>query len=243
MTRPAAQLYTLRHLDAAVPELIQHAANAGFEGVEFAGGVENGDEDAVVAALEETDVEAVAAHVDIETLESDAESTVEFYRSLGTERLVVPWLGPERFEDATAVEESAERLNALAATVEDLGASLSYHNHDHEFVEVGGRYAFDRFAEATPESLGLELDVGWAAVAGADPAAVLDRWGGRISLVHVSDADEERSPMEVGEGVLDLESVAAAVGNHDVEWAIYEHDDPDDPLASLAHGAEALGRF
>jgi len=80
-------------------------------------------------------------------------------------------------------------------------------------------------------------------VAGADPVAVLDRWGDRVSLVHISDADETRSSVEVGDGVLDVDGCATAVQEHDVGWAIYEHDDPDDQMESVAHGAGVLERF
>lgn len=242
MARSAVQLYSLREVEESLPELIVRAGNAGYEGVEYATRVSDAEPEAVRSALAEAGVISVAAHVSIDVLEDDLEATVEFYRSLGCDRLVVPWLDPEHFESAAAVEAAADRLLALAERVADQGARLYYHNHVHEFVEVDGQPAFELFAEATDESLGLELDLGWAA-AGADPVSLLDRWGERASLVHVSDADKEGSPTEVGDGVLDIADCATAVRDSEVEWAIYEHDEPTDPLESLAHGAEVLREF
>lgn len=243
MARSAIQLYTLRAVDEPLDELLARVDDAGFEGVEYANRIDDADTDAVGAALEESGLESVAAHVGIDDLEDDLDDTVAFYRSLGCDHLVVPWLDPERFATEGDIETTANRLMRVAEAVDDRGMALSYHNHDHEFAAVNGRPAFERLAEATREPLGFELDCGWAAAAGADPTAVLDRWGDRMSLVHVSDADGTRSPVEVGDGVLDVRACAAAVKDHDVEWAIYEHDDPDDRMASVAHGAAALERF
>lgn len=243
MARPAIQLYTLRALDEPLDELLARVGDAGFEGVEYANRIGDADADAVRTALDQTGLESVAAHVGIDDLEDDPDDTVEFYRSLGCDHLVVPWLDPECFETEAAVAETADRLMAAAETVDDHGMALSYHNHDHEFAEVNGRPAFEHLAEATQEPLGFELDCGWTAVAGVDPTAVLDRWGDRVTLVHISDADESGSPTEVGDGVLDVAVCAAAAREHDVEWAIYEHDDPDDQMESVVHGADVLEQF
>jgi len=243
MARSAIQLYTLRAVHEPLDELLARVDDAGFEGVEYANRIGDADADAVRAALDETGLESVAAHVGIEEIENDPEGTVEFYRSLGCDHLVVPWLDPECFATEDDIEETANRLMTVAEAVDERGMALSYHNHDHEFAAVDGRSAFDHLAEATREPLGFELDCGWTTVAGADPVAVLDRWGDRVSLVHISDADETRSSVEVGDGVLDVDGCATAVQEHDVGWAIYEHDDPDDQMESVAHGAGVLERF
>jgi len=127
--------------------------------------------------------------------------------------------------------------------VSEHGVELAYHNHAHEFRTVDGRPAFDRFAAASDEPLKLEVDLGWAAAAGSDPVQFLDRCHDRIPLVHVSDVDETGSPTAVGEGVLDVEGCARAVRESNVEWAVYEHEEPAAPLESLADGAEVLAQF
>ena len=121
--------------------------------------------------------------------------------------------------------------------------AFSYHNHDHEFVEVDGETAFDLLAAATTDIVGFEVDCGWVTVGGVDPVSLLDRLGERVSLVHISDADGTGSPTEVGEGVLDVAACMEAVDDHGIDWAVYEHDDPTDAMASAAHGADVLGRF
>lgn len=243
MARPAVQLYTLRNVDEPLDDLLRRVDDAGFEGVEYANRVRDADADAVRDALDETGLRSVAAHVGVDALESDLDETLAFYESLGCDRFVVPWLDADRFETQAAIEETADRLTALAERVEEQGSALAYHNHDHEFVDVDGESAYERFVAASSEPLELELDLGWATVGGADPADLLERWGDRTSLVHVSDADADGTPTEVGDGVLDVEGCAAAVRESGVEWAVYEHDEPTDPFASLDHGADVLGRF
>ncbi|WP_327053984.1 sugar phosphate isomerase/epimerase family protein [Halomicrococcus gelatinilyticus] len=243
MTRHAIQLYSLRTVERPLEDLIVAASEAGFEAVEYATRIRDADTGAVVEALDETGMESVAAHVAFDELNDDPGETVSFYRTLGCDRLVIPWLDEDHFENEDAIEETAHRLTSLAERVSDHGAALGYHNHVHEFRDVGGRPAFDRFAAASGEPLELEVDLGWAAAAGADPVRFLDRWHDRIPLVHVSDADQTRTPTEVGDGVLDVEACAAAVRRNDVEWAIYEHDEPVSPLESMVHGTEVLEGF
>ena len=243
MVHTAIQLYTLRAVETPLPELLADISDAGYEGVEFANRIDEADADAVKAALDETGLESVAAHVGIDRLEDDMEKTIEFYRSLDCEHIVVPWLDPEAFETIDAIEETADRLQSVAESVDAHGMDFSYHNHDHEFVQVKGETAFNRLADATTKPVHFELDCGWTTVGGDDPASLLDRFDNRISLVHISDADESGTPTEVGDGVLDVAACANAVGKAGVEWAIYEHDDPNDALASAAHGADVLGEF
>ncbi|MFC6824247.1 sugar phosphate isomerase/epimerase family protein [Halopelagius fulvigenes] len=234
----AVQLYTLRSLDAPLPETVRRVAEAGFDGVEFAG--LGDDESAVADALSDTGIAAPSAHVGIEALESDPAAAVETYGALGTDSLVVPYLDPEHFADADAADETAARLDAVAGDVLGLG----YHNHEHEFVEVEGEYALERVV--ADADVALELDAGWAHAAGADPASLVERHADRIDVLHlkdvVTDADAPRGgrPVDLGEGDAPLDAVLDAAREASVEWVVFEHDDPDDPLESLERAASWL---
>lgn len=233
----AVQLYTLRALDRPVTDLLELVAETPLSGVEFAG-LADSQPDHLAAALERTGLEPVAAHVPLNELEADPEAVAAPYRRLGCQRLVVPWLDPERFTDESAVDRTAARLSTAATRLVAEGVETAYHNHDQEFVDLGGRDAYDRFASAA-EGVSLELDVGWVTAAGRDPVAVLERYGDRIDLVHLKDVDGDR-PCALGEGDVPLEACAAAARAAGVEWLIYEHDDPTDPLAALRRDAATL---
>ena len=250
MVDVALQLYTLREVDASVPELLDVAGEAGYDGVEFAYRVRDAPLPEVRDALERNDLAVASAHVSIGALEDAYAETTAFHDALGAETLVVPWLDPKRFESRAAAEAAAERLDALAADLADDGFRAAYHTHDHEFVALGdggesadgaAETALDALLAATDERLGLELDVGWALAGGADPAALIDEHGDRITRVHAADVDVERGEsVALGDGDVDLDAVVAGARTAGAEWLVYEHDDPGDPVASIERGRRAL---
>ncbi|MCL7418791.1 MAG: sugar phosphate isomerase/epimerase [Halalkalicoccus sp.] len=244
MARTAIQLYTLRGIDEPLPDVLRAVGETPFDAVEFAHRVGDADTEAVVEALEETGLAVAAAHVGLDRLESEFEEATAFYAELGCTDLVVPWLDPSAFEDEKAVGAVAERLNETAAALDERGFRLQYHNHDQEFVDCGDHTAMDELLERTDDSIGFEIDLGWANAAGGDPVALFNRYGDRITHVHFADADtESMSCVELGEGDLDLDACVEAAHDASVEWYIYEHDEPTNPHESLLHGAETLDSF
>lgn len=231
----AINLYTVRDLDEPLPDVLDRVARAGYDGVEFAG-VEADPED-VRERLDDLGLAVAGAHVPIEALEEEFEATVDRYRTLDCERVVVPYLDEGAFASLSSSEETARRLDALGGRLTEQGFDLNYHNHDHEFVDVGETTGFEAFAEHS--AVGLELDLGWIETAGADPAGLLERYADRVSLVHCKDT-RSGTPVELGEGDLDLGTCVDAAREADVEWLVYEHDAPNDPVESLERGVETL---
>ncbi|MFC7082423.1 sugar phosphate isomerase/epimerase family protein [Halorussus caseinilyticus] len=234
--RSAIQLYTLRELNDSLPDLLRRVGDTAFEGVEFAG-LGDADIEEVQNALDDAGLDVAAAHVGIEDLEADLDGVAETYAALDCERIVVPYLDAAAFASEQAVADTARRLTELGARLDDRGVSLGYHNHDHEFADLGGGSAFETLAEET--DFALELDVGWATAAGYDPVDLLGSLRGRVPLVHLKDVSGT-TPVELGDGDLEIDACVRAAREAGTEWLVYEHDDPDDPAASLEHGAETL---
>lgn len=242
MVNTAVQLYSLRGIDASLPDVLDLVGETPVDGVEFATRIRADDTDleAVADALERNDLVPVAAHVELPALKDDFDEVTSRYARLGCETLVVPWLEPDRFESETAVANAAARLETVAADLAVDGFELQYHNHDQEFVSLGDGTGLDELVARTAD-VGLEVDLGWARAAGADPAAVVDAYADRISHVHVADVDVETGTcVELGDGDLELERALEATRRADVEWVVYEHDDPADPRESLVRGTERL---
>ena len=244
MVKTAINLYSVRDLDEPMLTILDRVADAGYDGVQFSGGLRDAAPDEVVETLEETGLEVTGTHTNIDALEDDLEGTYELYgETLESPSAVVPYLDETYFESAEAVEATAERVATVAENAETYDWPVHYHNHAHEFVDIDGdgETAFDRFA-AHAEDVGLELDVGWALVGGSDPIELIERYGDRIDLLHMKDmvTDEKHGFREIGEGDVDMQGCADAARAADVEWLIYEHDAPDDPAASIDTGAEFL---
>jgi len=232
MVRPAVALSSFRGLDRPLAAAIDRAADAGFEGVEFCDLIADTDVGAVRTVMAERDLSAVGAHVHIDRLGEDTDRTLAFYRGLGCERFVVPGIPPERFETERAVETAAQRLDGLAVALGAYGVSVHYHDAGHEFVDLGGRTAYEYLIELT-ERVGFDLDAANALAAGIEPAGLLERLDGRAPLVHATDYDRdagERVPL--GRGDLDTAALVEAHAAAGGEWIVHTFDGPD-PLDAL----------
>jgi sugar phosphate isomerase/epimerase len=83
----------------------------------------------------------------------------------------------------------------------------------------------------------LEMDCGWVAAAGGNPAAILLAHPTRFSLLHIKDfkaaeAGQEpgqRVSTELGRGVVDFKPVFAAARKVGIKYAIVEQEEFDIP--------------
>jgi sugar phosphate isomerase/epimerase len=120
----------------------------------------------------------------------------------------------------------AKYLDALGERARKAGQTLMVHNHDVEFKTVfGGRTVYDiLMANTDPRNVVFQLDLYWATFAGADPVALLKRYGKRIQLVHVKDLRPSDRRIEiVGRGSIDFPRIFAA-SKGPFRYYVIEHD-------------------
>jgi sugar phosphate isomerase/epimerase len=239
--KTAINLYSIRELDESMPTILERVSEAGYDGVQFSGGLRGTTPDQVATTLERHDLEVAGSHVGLEDLEDDLEAVHNVYAdTLGVPSTVVPWIGPEHFANWNAIASTITRLDALTTSLAEYDWPLHYHNHDHEFRRVNGEYALTQVLDAIP-SLGFEIDVGWVATGGEDPVDYIDRYADRIEMVHMKDMAIDSSEFrEIGRGDVNMAACASAAHDASAEWLIYEHDEPDDPIESITTGAEFL---
>jgi sugar phosphate isomerase/epimerase len=137
----------------------------------------------------------------------------------------------------------AARLDRAATAAARAGLRLGFHTHDAELLPAAdGSILVDRLLADAP-LLELELDLGWAWIAGREPGEVLAALGDRCRAVHVkdfADRDDRTSFTSVGEGSVPfLEALRQAPG---LEWLVAEQDDRFEPdeLSAAARSAAAL---
>lgn len=240
------QLYTLRNLPDSTTDLIRRVGGVdnnggpGYDAVEFAGLGESSQSE-VMTALDETGVNTHSAHIGLGELEDNFEGTVETYTGLGVESFVVPYLDPSNIDTVEKVEELAQRMNDVAAQLEEEGVRLGFHNHDGEFqILEDDRTALEVFDETLDEGIIFEIDVGWVLTAGFDPVEVITKYSDRTELIHMKDMMDGEFT-EIGEGGVNMSQVAEVARNEaNVDYLIYEHDEPTDPASSVATGAGFL---
>lgn len=242
MVRTAIQLQTLEDLPETVPELISRVGDTSLDGIEFTG-LDGASPPEISEAVAETGIEIVGAHVSVARLESEYDALVSAYDEVGCRRFVAQSYDEGAFESLEAVDAAATHLSELAARLADDGFDFCYHNQTAEFGRLDGGYAYDALVDRTDERVSFELDTGLALYAGADPEALLSRYGDRISLVHLTDAVPGRETtiqVEVGAGEVDVQRCVTAAHAADVEWLVYEHGQTDDPVDSLSYAATLL---
>jgi sugar phosphate isomerase/epimerase len=185
----ALQLYSVR--DAAEEDffgVLAQVKGMGYDTVEFTSDFFGYEAKEIRSELDRLGLAAVSAHVPIDTLIDDAKGAIADFGALGCRYIAVPWLDEARRPGSPAWPEVVEQIRAIGRACRAAGMTLLYHNHDFEFVKIGGKYALDMLYESVPaDILQTELDTCWIKVAGEDPAAYILKYSGRSPIVHLKD--------------------------------------------------------
>ena len=242
--RSALQLYSVRAAAerdlAAVLELV---GGLGLDGVELAG-LHGHEPRQVRAWLDEAGLAVAAAHVGLDDLETEPLPVYRAVETLGTDLAVVGWLPPSL--SAGVTRGYVERLDRASRQANAAGLRLGFHTHDAELRPADdGSVLLDLLLAGAPQ-LELELDLGWAWIAGRDAAELLRQIGERCRVVHVkdfADRDDRSSFTSVGEGAVPFAELLLGLGPFD--WLVAEQDDGFEPdeLAAAARSAAAVTRL
>ncbi|MBX3120061.1 MAG: sugar phosphate isomerase/epimerase [Fimbriimonadaceae bacterium] len=221
----SVQLFTLRdQCDADLPGTLNCLRQMDLNYVELAGFAGRSASE-FRKLLDDHGLKASGAHVGIGDLESDFDTTIDAYKTVGTDQIFVPWIGKDAYENGWA--SFADRMNKMGARVQATGLQLGYHNHAFEFALEGGRPGLDVFYEAAnPEYVKAQIDVYWVLDGGQNPAEYVRKLKGRVPSVHLKDGDGKQPPtyLEAGRGVVDWDSVLAACTEAGVEFGSIELD-------------------
>jgi sugar phosphate isomerase/epimerase len=136
----------------------------------------------------------------------------------------------------------ASLANRIGAAAKKAGLSFALHNHNMEFRTVGRGPGFDLLlAETDPALVGFEMDCGWVAVAGRDPAAYLRDHPGCFALLHIKDFQRPPGPRTapggppgaiLGKGFIDYRPIFAAAKG--VKHYFVEQEPPYKAFTALA---------
>ena len=94
-------------------------------------------------------------------------------------------------QSVDSVKRSVEQMNKYGATLKKFGMKYYIHNHAGEFelLDDGKTTQYDiMLAETDPALVTMQLDIGWAHMAGQDVMAMFRKHPGRFELWHVKDA-------------------------------------------------------
>lgn len=247
----AAQLYTLRDFTKTREgfiECLDKVAAMGYSGVQISAvGCMDGDSPEVTSQeagklMLERGLTCCATHRPLVNLIEKPDEEANFHQNLGCSYTAIGSPGPgvdiTKPEDWSAL---ADRLSTAAAGLEPWGLAVGYHNHAMEWQRIGpdALHPFEILLADSSPLVEFELDTYWAALAAQNPADLISRLAGRISMVHVKDlipVEWSVTYAPVGEGNLDWDAILSACDEAGTEWLIVEQDtclrDPFDCLES-----------
>lgn len=145
-----------------------------------------------------------------------------------------------------AVKRQAQTLNENGKTAKRFGIKMIVHNHTGEFALLSDNHNLRPYdillAETDPELVAMQLDIGWASVAGQDIVAMFKKNPGRFECWHVKDATNIKflSPampqnermknaylVPVGQGQVDYKTIFASAAIAGMKHFCIEQDNAD----------------
>jgi sugar phosphate isomerase/epimerase len=263
------QLYTVGDdMDRDAAGTLKAVAAAGYKQVELSPLTKTSPKD-LKKALDDAGLKNPSGHYMLPDLLSTLQEKIDFAHQFGQEYMIVtvPWVAdPSRFKSDPAQGQigvflaiisgltlddwkwNAEQFNKVGEQVNKAGLQLGYHNHNFEWKSYGGVTAYDEFLRLTdPGLVKLELDCGWATVAGQDPIAYLTKYPERYRLLHVKDfrngftprttlMDKSAGapvPTELGRGVIDYRKIFAAAHKAQIRAIFVEQEPPFTEMPAL----------
>jgi sugar phosphate isomerase/epimerase len=261
------QLYSVRDvLPKDYAGTLQKLAALGYREVEAAGFFGHSASE-VKQAMDNAGLRCVSSHYPLKDLLPKVDETIQFGKDLGLSYLVCasPMLkDPSRVKDpnSRAARESmtledwrwnADQFNQIGEKVNAAGMHFAYHNHTPEFRSENGVMFYDELMKVTdPAKVSMELDCGWAVVAGQKPAELLSRYATRIAMLHVKDFKmghgvvplPEPPSTEMGHGVIDYHPILEAAKHANIQHVFVEQEEFDMPeMDALKIDADYMRAF
>jgi sugar phosphate isomerase/epimerase len=220
---PAVVSYTYRNeLKADMPGTLDQIKALGIADIEFSSLFGKTAEE-VRALIDARGLTCTSYGVSYDDLRGKTAEVAKQAKTLGARFVRVAYLPKRQPFTLELAQQTVTEFNAIGKQLrEQYQLTFCYHNHGYEFVAHGDGTLFDLLVTGTnPEDVSFELDVLWAFMPGADPAALLKKHGNRFKLMHVKDLKkgvphnaEGKTPADndvaLGTGQLDLPAIIRA---------------------------------
>src|SRR5690606_13425436 len=221
--------------EAGLPSVLARLAEIGFENVEpFGSNFSGWTAEEFRAMTDLIGLDVLSSHYNVD--EATFAETLEFVQTLGQKYVGSGGFAQPGIGSYGRTLQTALTMNRLGQASVEAGTGKFFgHNHAGEFTTVynhGGEQlsAWEILVEETaPRYVTFQLDVAWAAHAGVDVPALIEKYGDRIELLHVKDATnlggDRPTFTNLGEGDVDLQGILAAAREHaNIALYVLEYD-------------------
>ena len=262
ISKVGVQLYTVRGaLKQDFAGTLARVAGIGYKEVEFAGYFNHSPAD-VRAILDKNGLSAPSCHVSYDIVQNRWPEAIDAAHTIGQTYIICPSIDAKNRKSAEGWKRVTDLFNKAGEASKRAGIQFGYHNHWLEFVpdpNLSGKLPYDYLLDSTdPNLVKMEMDLGWAAVAGQDPLTYFQRNPGRFPLVHIKDFKtlphltaqqlatfdskqlEENEMTEPGHGQIDWKRIFAKSDQAGIQHFFVEHDAPKDAFASLTASYQYL---
>jgi sugar phosphate isomerase/epimerase len=233
-------------MEADLDGTLEAIAEIGYRDIEFAG-LHGLTAREVKGRLDALGLSAVSSHQEVSTLGDGWRQAVDDAAELGQSLIVVPYInsGDRSWDDLARF---ADAFNAAGEVARASGLRFGYHNHDWEHRRRdGGETPMEFLLRSTdPELVDWQMDVYWT-VQGHDDARApfwqLEKYGDRVTSLHVKDRTGGGDMVDVGAGVIDYgRFIRLAQRSGRVGHVFVEHDEPENAIESVRASFNHLRR-
>ncbi len=192
----------------------------------------------VPAGMDTTRLHQMRSMPPMKNLKENSQEVVDAVAEGGLKYLVCASIP---LSTSAEVSQAIDILGKSGEQAKKAGITLCYHNHTHEFESVDGKMPYEQLLTISPDILKMELDLGWATVAGQDPVELFKKNPGRFPLWHVKDIImAQKMPTEIGNGTVDFKRIFAASSVAGMQYFFVEQDGATHPFESITASYQDL---
>lgn len=238
--RYGVQLYTLRkdlQQQENFPAVFERVKKMGAESVQVSA-TGPFDSKFLGKLAKDLDLHICATHSKFERIQNDLDKLAEEHLDFGCPQIGIGML-PAQFDKKSYDDicRFADILNETGEKLQAYNLNIAYHNHWFEFSKIQGEQTmFDVLLAKTAPHVNFILDSYWIKVGGEDPATYIDRFAGRIRVLHLKDYKKRFFvPLikPLGKGTLDFPAILEHAKAAGVTDAVVELDISRKPYQDL----------
>lgn len=180
----------------------------------------------------------IGAGKDSYNMSNNWEAVCEDAAFMGQKYIVCGWFSPDERKTIDDYKRFAQLFNKCGEKAKEYGLQFCHHNHDFEFLPLGGLVPYDILLNETDKNLvKFELDHYWTQKANVDSIQLMNKHKGRFPLWHIKDMDNtpSKSFTEVGSGIINYTTIFTSKAKKYMDLYFIEQDSnhKGSPLQSI----------
>lgn len=235
--RLGLQLYSVRNqLAEDLPATFAQVRDWGLDVVEGGGALYGLPVDEYRDELRKNGLELVSVDTSFDELRDNPIAVVYKARFYGAKFATFYWIPHDGDKGFTIddVNAAVEVMNKAGAVLKANGITLQYHPHGFEFLPYEGGTLIDPLITGVTEAQ-FQMDVFWVKQGGMDPVALLKKYPGRFTSLHLKDrehgtpdssngrADDETN-VTLGDGDVGIAGVVAEARRQGIRYFFIEDE-------------------